>query len=81
MMLDELVSLARDLAALEADPSAELQNPDQGDFLQSLLDTARHGCGLESLTSAVAARGEVDRNVNLALIYSTLSEALSSLGS
>ncbi len=80
MILDELVSLARDLAALEADDSAELHNPDQRDFLRDMLGADGRGRGLESLKSAVAARGEVDSNVNLALIYSTLSEALSPLG-
>ncbi len=80
-ILDELVSLVRDLAALEADEAAALQNPDQETYLRGLLEQEGGGEGLEFLEAAVTARGEVDRNVNLALIYSTLSEALSPLGS
>ena len=79
-ILEELVSLTRDLAALESGDSIGLHNPDQTDLLQRIARGTSPGTGLTVLQAAVAARGEVDRNINLALIYSTLSESLSPLG-
>jgi DNA polymerase-3 subunit delta' len=79
-ILEELVSLTRDLAMLATDPEAGLLNPDQRSLLQPIASSAPAGAALKALEAAVSARGEVDSQVNLALIYSTLSEALRPLG-
>ena len=78
-ILEELMSLTRDLAALEAGDAVALHNPDQEDFLRGMIGRVGKGEGMKALKATVTARGEVDRNINLALIYSTLSEALSPL--
>jgi DNA polymerase-3 subunit delta' len=79
-VLDEVVSLTRDLAALESGDGASLHNSDQVDLLQRIARESPPGSGLRALEAAVAARGEVDKNINLALIYSTLSVVLSAPG-
>jgi DNA polymerase-3 subunit delta' len=79
-ILEEVVSLTRDLAALESGERASLHNPDQADLLRRIARGSPPGTGLSALQAAVVARGEVDRNINLALIYSTLSVALSPPG-
>ena len=79
-VLDELVSLTRDLATMTSDDATRLLNPDKVELLEGITTHASSETCLGALKAAVKARGEVDRNVNLALIYSTLAEALRPLG-
>jgi len=79
-VLDELLSLTRDVAVIQAGSDVPLMNPDQEEILRSVGDGAAVGAGVEALEAVIAARGEVDRFVNLALIYTSLFEALKPLG-
>jgi hypothetical protein len=79
-VLDELVSLTRDIAVLQAGSGVSLLNPDVAEFLASVGEKARESGGSKALTAVFEARGEVDRFINLALIYATLFEALRPLG-
>jgi len=78
-VLDELIALARDIAALQAGREEDLLNPDQRDLLVRIGEQAPSGAGLKALEAALQARGEVDSFLNLALIYSTLYEGLAEL--
>ncbi len=80
-VLDELLSLTRDVAVIQAGSDVPLMNPDQDVLLRSIGAGATAGAGVEALEAVIAARGEVDRFVNLALIYTSLFEALKPLGS
>jgi DNA polymerase-3 subunit delta' len=75
-LITELLSLLRDVAALQSG-EGKLQNPDRVDLLQRLAGTIRPGGGQEALAAILQASGEVDRFVNLALIYAGLYEAIS----
>ncbi len=79
-VLDELLSLTRDVAVLQAGSEVPLMNPDQEQLLRSVGAGASVGAGVEALEAIITARGEVDRFVNLALIYTSLFEALKPLG-
>ncbi|MFC1545220.1 ATP-binding protein [Gemmatimonadota bacterium] len=79
-VMDELLSLTRDVAVIQAGSDVPLMNPDQEDLLRSIGAGATAGAGIEALEAVIAARGEVDRFVNLALIYTSLFEALKPLG-
>ncbi len=79
-ILDELLSLTRDVAVIQTGSDIPLMNPDQEELLRSIGAGATVGAGAEALETVIAARGEVDRFVNLALIYTSLFEALKPLG-
>lgn len=79
-VLDELVSLTRDIAVLQAGSGVPLLNPDMAEFLTTVVEKAPGGGPAKALTAVFEARGEVDRFINLALIYATLFEALRPLG-
>lgn len=77
-LLDELLSQVRDLAALQAG-EVGLLNPDLADRLSEVAGRVPPAAVLQALEATTRARREVDGFVNLALIYATLSEALSVL--
>jgi len=77
-VLDELLSLVRDLAAIQAGEGA-LLNPDVAGRLEGIARRLPPAAVLKAIEAVAEARGEVDGFVNLALIYATLSEALSVL--
>jgi DNA polymerase-3 subunit delta' len=74
-VLDELLSLIRDLAAIQAGEKT-LLNPDFADRLERIARGLPPSAVMEALEGVTTARGEVDGFVNLALTYATLSEAL-----
>ena len=78
--LEELLSLMRDVAVIQSGDEPSLLNPDRADLLQRVGRHAPDGAGLGALMAAAEACGEVDSNINLALIYATLFEALTPLG-
>ena len=55
-------------------------NPDLADMLLNVGRNAPQGAGLKALEAVADAWGEVDSNVNLALIYASLFDALAPLG-
>ncbi|MFO7768221.1 MAG: hypothetical protein R6W82_04595 [bacterium] len=78
-VLEELTSLTRDIAAVQAGEAGKLLNPDQQELLARIGRQAAPGAGLKALEATLRARGEVDSFLNLALIYSTLYERLAEL--
>jgi DNA polymerase-3 subunit delta' len=79
-VLEELLSLARDVAVVQSGGKVALMNPDRADMLRDVGRRAPDGAGLQALEAVADACGEVDSNVNLALIYATLFDALIPLG-
>lgn len=79
-ILDELLSLSRDLAVVQSGSELSLHNPDKAALLRSIGKKAADGAGERALEAVLEARGEVDRFLNLALIYATLLEAFKPLG-
>jgi len=75
-LLGELLSLLRDVAALQSGRE-DLQNPDRSDLLGSLATGIGAGRIEKALAETLQASGEVDSFVNLALIYTGLYEAIS----
>jgi DNA polymerase III subunit delta' len=75
-LLDELISLLRDIAALQAGGSTPLMNADQTDRLAAISSAAPPGGVVPALEAAERARGEVDSFLNLALIYATLTDEM-----
>jgi hypothetical protein len=79
-ILEELLSLVRDLAVLQTGLDEDLFNPDKAEMLRDVSRRSPDESGLRALEAVSEACGEVDSNVNLALIYATLFEALKPLG-
>ncbi len=79
-VIDELLTLTRDVAAIQSGDTEKLMNPDMADMLLDVGRKAPQGAGLKALEAVADAWGEVDSNVNLALIYASLFNALAPLG-
>ena len=79
-VLEELLSLVRDVASLQNGVEDRLLNQDMVDVLRNVGRRVPEGAGLHALEAVACACGEVDSNVNLALIYATLFDDLRSLG-
>jgi len=78
-VIDELLTLARDVAAIQNGDAEKLMNPDMADMLLDVGRKAPQDAGLKALEAVANAWGEVDSNVNLALIYASLFNALAPL--
>jgi len=77
-VLDELLSLVRDLAAIQTG-ERNLLNPDLAEQLEEIARRLSPVAVLRAIEAVTEARGEVDGFVNLALIHTTLFEALTVL--